>query len=152
MVKTRFGYARDLAAFLAFLWSARGRKGWRDAVEEDHLAYLVWRRRDADGPRVAGATWNREVAGVDAFYRGAVRRACDNKSDPAGGPTEWRGTRTGAVDSGRATSGDVCPGRCGKPGGVAASSELSAVAGCRGEGIRRGGPAAGGLPRQVGSP
>ncbi|MEU1106621.1 site-specific integrase [Streptomyces tibetensis] len=72
-VNTQFGYARDLAAFLTFLWVSRGRKGWRDAVEADHLAYLVWRRRDDDGPRVAGATWNREVAGVDAFYRRAVR-------------------------------------------------------------------------------
>ncbi|MFI1759273.1 tyrosine-type recombinase/integrase [Streptomyces sp. NPDC020571] len=72
-VNTQFGYARDLAAFLTFLWSARCRKGWRDAGEEDHLAYLAWRRRDAAGPRIAGATWNREVAGVDAFYRWAVR-------------------------------------------------------------------------------
>ncbi|MET9141976.1 tyrosine-type recombinase/integrase [Streptomyces parvulus] len=70
---TQFGYARDLAAFLTFLWVARQRKGWRDAVEEDHLAYLVWRRRDDEGPRVTGSTWNREVAGVDAFYRWAVR-------------------------------------------------------------------------------
>ncbi|AQU70252.1 hypothetical protein BBN63_32800 [Streptomyces niveus] len=72
-VNTQFGYARDLAAFLTFLWASRRRKGWRDAVEEDHLAYLVWRRRDDDGPRIAGATWNREVAGVDAFYQWAVR-------------------------------------------------------------------------------
>lgn len=72
-LNTQFGYARDLAAFLTFLWVARRRKGWRDAAEEDHLAYLVWRRRDDDGPRVAGSTWNREVAGVDAFYRWAVR-------------------------------------------------------------------------------
>ncbi|MFI0107864.1 tyrosine-type recombinase/integrase [Streptomyces globisporus] len=72
-VNTQFGYARDVAAFLTFLWVARRRKGWRDAVEEDHLAYLMWRRRDDDGPRIAGTTWNREVAGVDAFYRWAVR-------------------------------------------------------------------------------
>ncbi|MFB7270684.1 site-specific integrase [Streptomyces sp. NPDC056244] len=72
-VSTQFGYARDLAAFRTFLWVSRRRKGWRDAAEEDHLAYLVWRRRDDDGPRVVGATWNREVAGADAFYRWAVR-------------------------------------------------------------------------------
>ncbi|MFD4592858.1 tyrosine-type recombinase/integrase [Streptomyces rubiginosohelvolus] len=72
-VSTQFGYARDLAAFLTFLWVARRQRSWRDAVEEDHLAYLTWRRRDGDGPRVAGSTWNREVAGVDAFYRWAVR-------------------------------------------------------------------------------
>lgn len=72
-VNTQFGYARDLAAFLTFLWAARRQRGWRNAVEEDHLAYLAWRRRDESGPRVSGATWNREVAGVDAFYRWAVR-------------------------------------------------------------------------------
>ncbi|WP_053803962.1 site-specific integrase [Streptomyces rimosus] len=72
-LNTQFGHARDRAAFLTFLWVARRQKGWRDTVEEDHLAYLTWRRRDDDGPRVAGATWNREVVGVDAFYRWAVR-------------------------------------------------------------------------------
>ncbi|MFD5891808.1 site-specific integrase [Streptomyces sp. NPDC060334] len=72
-VNTQFGYARDLAAFLTFLWVSRRCKGWRDAAEEDHLAYLAWRRRDGDGPRIARSTWNREVAGVDAFYRRAVR-------------------------------------------------------------------------------
>lgn len=36
---TQHGYARDLAAFLSFLHAARGR-GWRDATEADHLAYL----------------------------------------------------------------------------------------------------------------
>ncbi|WP_327321348.1 site-specific integrase [Streptomyces sp. NBC_01210] len=72
-VNTQFGYARDLAAFLTFLWVSRRCKGWRDAAEVDHLAYLAWRRRDGDGPRIAGSTWNREVAGVDAFYRWAAR-------------------------------------------------------------------------------
>ncbi|MFF0256909.1 tyrosine-type recombinase/integrase [Micromonospora zamorensis] len=73
-VTTQAGYARDLAAFLSFLWSARGKRSWRDATEPDHVAYLVWRRRDPDGPRVAGATWDREVAAVNRFYRWAVRR------------------------------------------------------------------------------
>src|SRR5689334_18872264 len=43
-VTTQAGYARDLAAFLSFLWSARGKRSWRDATEADHVAYLVWRR------------------------------------------------------------------------------------------------------------
>lgn len=34
---TQQGYARDLAAFLSFLWVARGRRSWRDAVQGDHL-------------------------------------------------------------------------------------------------------------------
>jgi site-specific recombinase XerD len=64
---TRQGYARDLAAFLSFLCSAGGRRSWRDASETDHLAYLVWRRQDPAGPRVSGATWNREVPAVNQF-------------------------------------------------------------------------------------
>ena len=72
-ITTQDGYARDLASFLTFLWNARERKSWRDATEADHLAYLFWRRRDPDGPRVSGATWNREVAAVNGFYRWALR-------------------------------------------------------------------------------
>jgi site-specific recombinase XerD len=72
--RTTEGYARDLAGFLNFLWLARGCRSWRDATSADHLAYLSWRRRDACGPRVAGSTWNREVAAVDRFYRWAVQR------------------------------------------------------------------------------
>ncbi|WP_372672729.1 tyrosine-type recombinase/integrase [Amycolatopsis kentuckyensis] len=71
---TQQGYARDLAAFLSFLWAARGGRSWRDAVEGDHLAYLVWRRQDLAGPGVSGATWDREVAAVNQFYRWALLR------------------------------------------------------------------------------
>jgi site-specific recombinase XerD len=71
--KTREAHARDVAAFLSFLGSARSGRGWRDADESDHLAYLHWRRRDPAGPRVAGSTWDREVATVNQFYRWGVR-------------------------------------------------------------------------------
>jgi len=37
--RTQEGYARDLAAFLNFLWLARDQRSWRDAGEADHLAY-----------------------------------------------------------------------------------------------------------------
>ena len=70
--RTREGYARDLAAFFNFLWLARDARSWRDATAADHLAYLQWRRRDPAGPRVAGSTWNREVAAVSQFYQWAV--------------------------------------------------------------------------------
>ena len=70
---TQVGYARDIAGFLTFLWSSRGKRSWRDAAESDHLAYLYWRRSDPDGPRVAASTWNREVAAVNRFYRWAVQ-------------------------------------------------------------------------------
>ena len=69
---TQVGYARDIAGFLTFLWSSRGKRSWRDASESDHLAYLYWRRSDPDGPRVAASTWNREVAAVNRLYRWAV--------------------------------------------------------------------------------
>ena len=70
---TQEACARDLAAFLTFLWCGRGRRSWRDATEDDHRAYLVWRRRDPTGPRVAGTTWDREVATVNQFYWWALR-------------------------------------------------------------------------------
>jgi site-specific recombinase XerD len=71
---TQIGYARDLAAFLTFLWSAREGRSWREATEVDHRAYLYWRRRDPAGPRVSGAAWDREVAAVNRFYRWALRQ------------------------------------------------------------------------------
>jgi site-specific recombinase XerD len=70
---TQVGYAGDVKAFLNFLWRARGGRSWRDATEADHLAYLVWRRRDAGGPRVDDATWDREVTAVNRFYAWQVR-------------------------------------------------------------------------------
>jgi hypothetical protein len=91
--RTQEGYASDLAAFLNFLWLARGQRSWRDADEADHLAYLQRRRRDCDGPQVAGSTWNREVAAVNQFYRWAVRdghvQASPNLRS-AGGPGRRR--------------------------------------------------------------
>ena len=72
--RTLEAYARDLARFLNFLWLARGDKSWRDVTAADHVAYLSWRRRDAEGPRVTGSTWNREVAAVNQFYEWAVKR------------------------------------------------------------------------------
>jgi site-specific recombinase XerD len=97
---TQAGYARDVAAFLTFLWAARGGISWRDATEDDHLAYLVWRRRDPDGPRVAGATWDREVAAVNRFYRWALRYGHVQRNPvpqvsrrPAGPGAGWGGRR-----------------------------------------------------------
>lgn len=65
---TQIGYARDLKAFLNFLWHNRNRVTWRDASTADHLAYLAWRRRDPAGPRVDDSTWDREVTAVNRFY------------------------------------------------------------------------------------
>jgi site-specific recombinase XerD len=61
-------YARDMAGFFTFLWTARDRTLWRDATEADHLAYRTWRIRELAR---AGSTWGREVATVNAFYEWA---------------------------------------------------------------------------------
>ena len=97
---TRNGYALDLAKFLTFLWVGRGGRSWRDATEDDHVAYLVWRRRDVAGPRVAGATWDREVAAVNQFYRWAVDRGL-----VAVNPVPQRVRRPVPVQAGRRRSG-----------------------------------------------
>jgi len=74
---TRDGYARDLKAFLNFLWHNRNRTYWRDATSADHLAYLVWRHKDPAGPRIDDATWDREVTAVNRFYAWQVeQRTC----------------------------------------------------------------------------
>lgn len=73
-MSTRVGYARDLKAFLTFLHRNRGGTGWRDATEVDHGAYLIWRREDSAGPRVSGSTWDREVSGVNRFFRWQVTK------------------------------------------------------------------------------
>ena len=70
---TQGGYAQDLAKFLTFLWTARGRRLWRDATEADHTAYLYWRRFDPAGPRIAARSWDREVAAVNRFYGWQLR-------------------------------------------------------------------------------
>lgn len=72
--KTREAIARDLASFLTFLSQSRAGRSWRDANEDDHRAYLIWRRRDPAGPQVQGTTWDREVATVNQFYWWAVRK------------------------------------------------------------------------------
>lgn len=71
---TRVGYARDVKAFLNFLTLSRGGCDWRDASEEDHRAYLVWRREDRAGPHVSDGTWDREVSALNRFYKWQTAR------------------------------------------------------------------------------
>jgi site-specific recombinase XerD len=71
---TQRAIAYDLRNWLRFLWQGRGGKGWRDATGEDRAAYQYWRRKDPAGPHVEGATWDREVATVNGFYRWTVRQ------------------------------------------------------------------------------
>jgi hypothetical protein len=71
---TQQAIAYDLANWLNFLWCNRRQTNWPDATSEDRAAYQRWRRRDPDGPHVAGSTWWRESIHVNAFYRWAVRQ------------------------------------------------------------------------------
>ncbi len=150
---TQAGYARDLAAFLSFLWSARERQSWRDATEADHLAYLVWRRRDPDGPRVTGATWDREVAAVNRFYRWAVRAGhvlanpipqVSRRPTPLGmgrrGSRTW--TSNGRPRTPMTWSGSGCNGfrRRSIDGGGTSVCGDSMQAGCLARGSGGGGP------------
>lgn len=73
-MSTRVGYARDLKSFLDFLRLGRNGTTWREASEDDHRAYLIWRREDSSGPRVSPSTWDREVAAVNRFYRWQMTR------------------------------------------------------------------------------
>jgi hypothetical protein len=97
---TRLAAASDLCRFLRFLHECRGGRSWRDAGEDDHVAYLYWRRFDPAGPRVAASTWNRELALVSGFFGWAVRQRLvaaspvalragrDHQRWRAGGPAE----------------------------------------------------------------
>ena len=67
--QTRDGYTGNLVMFFNFLHHSRGGVDWRHTTEEDHRAYLVWRRHDPRGPRVSGSTWNREVSAQNRFFR-----------------------------------------------------------------------------------
>lgn len=102
---TRVNQAGALKRFLDFLWSARSGRSWRDATEADHLAFHQWRRRDEDGPRVAGTTWSQEVSHVNQFYVWAVK-AGHARANPIPqrrrrsappGAVQWRGSSSETV-------------------------------------------------------
>lgn len=88
---TRLAAAGDVCRFLRFLDESRGGRSWRDASEEDHVAFLFWRRFDPAGPRVAASTWNRELALVNGFFAWAARQRLVARN-----PVQHRGRRAGA--------------------------------------------------------
>ncbi|MFE9476197.1 hypothetical protein ACFYOR_34915 [Streptomyces griseofuscus] len=63
-----------MARYFNFLYFSRGGRDWRQATEDDHLAFHHWRRRDESGPTVQGSTWSQEVSHVNQFYQWAVGR------------------------------------------------------------------------------
>lgn len=124
---TQLAAAGDLCRFLRFLAECRGGRSWRDAGEDDHAAYLHWRRFDPAGPRVAASTWNRELAMVSGFFGFAVRQRL-----VAGNPVPMRASRDHALRRGWGGG----PGGAGArrrwgPGGVADPGAVPAVAGLR---------------------
>lgn len=103
-MSTRVGYAGDLVAFLNFLDSNRGSKGWRDATANDHEAYFGWRREDLGGARVAASTWDRELAAANRFFAWQVRQG-----NLAESPIPQRQRRTYRKQLGRNSAGDTTP-------------------------------------------
>jgi site-specific recombinase XerD len=103
-MSTRVGYAGDLVAFFNFLHLNRGAKSWRDATVTDHEAYFGWRREDPAGPRVAGSTWDREVAAANRFFTWQARQG--NISD---NPIPQRQRRMHRQRSGRSRTPDTTP-------------------------------------------
>ena len=73
-MSTRVGYANDLVLYFNFLHHNRGISDWRSTRDVDHLAYLIWRRQDPQGPKVSGATWDREVSAQNRFFRWQASR------------------------------------------------------------------------------
>jgi site-specific recombinase XerD len=65
--------ARDLAVLFSFVHLSRDGKPWRSIEEDDLSAYYSWRFLDRDGPRLAGSTWNRQLAIYRSFFRWAAR-------------------------------------------------------------------------------
>lgn len=68
---TNLAYAHDVATFLTFV-DLRGCRDWRNITVEDHMAYFEWRTRNPDGPKIAASSWDRSVAGVNAFFHWQV--------------------------------------------------------------------------------
>lgn len=101
---TRLGYARDLRSFFTFLQHGRGVDDWRGATEEDHRAYLIWRREDPAGPRISDATWDRELSAVNRFFAWQVSRGHLHAT-----PIRQRERRPGPRSLGRSASTGTTP-------------------------------------------
>ncbi|MFJ2218402.1 hypothetical protein ACIQVO_40140, partial [Streptomyces sp. NPDC101062] len=87
--------ARALASYFTFLHQARWGRDWRDATEDDHRAYRHWRRQDARGPRIGGATWSQDTSHVFQFYAHAKRKKWVAEIPiPLREALEWSGSST----------------------------------------------------------
>ncbi len=124
---TQIGYARDLKAFLNFLWHNRNCVSWRDATTADHLAYLVWRRRDPAGPASITPLGPGGHRGQPVLRMAGEREKPHWQPDPAT-------TTEGSALRGRAPrhcwndSGDLQPRRRQGEDRMGASDHLQAVA------------------------
>ena len=76
---TRLAAAGDLCRFLRFLHESRGGKSWRDAQEDDHAAFLHWRRFDPAGPRVAASYLEQGTGAGERLLRVGGRAAADHR-------------------------------------------------------------------------
>lgn len=77
--ESQTSYVKDLKLYLSFL-SSQG-IDWRDATEDDFVAYEYWRRRDERNPqRVSGTRFSRELAACRGFYKWQVKRGAVQRS------------------------------------------------------------------------
>jgi site-specific recombinase XerD len=109
---TRLAAAGDLCRFLRFLHESRGGTSWRDAQEDDHAAFLHWRRFDLAGPRVAASTWNRELALVNGFFAWAAGQQLT-----AANPVPQRARRAAAARHRHSDGGALVPAAQGRDTG-----------------------------------
>ncbi|MFI0714084.1 integrase [Streptomyces inhibens] len=106
-LNSQINRASALARYLTFLHTSRGKKGWRQATEADHVAYKYWRRTDLRGPRVDGDTWSQEVSHVNQFYVHAKnKRWVPEVPIPQRPRREWKGGRKQRT---RVTGGETVP-------------------------------------------
>ncbi|MFE2256123.1 integrase [Streptomyces cyaneofuscatus] len=88
--------AGALASYFTFLHQARWGRVWRDATKDDHRAYRHWRRQDARGPRIGGATWSQDTSHVFQFYAHAKRKGWVAEIPiPLREALEWSGSSGG---------------------------------------------------------
>ncbi|MFE5024018.1 site-specific integrase [Streptomyces sp. NPDC056656] len=122
--ETKRNYATDIGLLLTSLWN-RG-KSWTEATAKDLEDYEDWRcRAKANGQRIGGSKWNRELAAFTGLYAWAARRGLTSRNPVAMRQVAGRNGR-GAV-AGRAESGGCPAEQC----ALADTADLATVDRCR---------------------
>jgi integrase len=92
----KYGYA--LRTWFDFLQLRA--KGWREASETDLFDYRFWRTSALENPRrVAGSTWQGDLAAILAFHDWAAERFGADRLLPVAQKRSWTGDRVAVRDS-----------------------------------------------------